>query len=259
MRELRRWAWTAALAVATASPALAQNTGGISGTGTGGIGNTGTGGIGGTGTGGGGGNSLQGGNSFGGSNQGTSLLTPTAAPSISAPSELTGSSNTAINASNFLQRTYANPYYQGYIVNYNSGSNPGGFGAPLYGTTTSTTTTGGGRGGQGGFGGGTGGAVSSTSVGGPIVPLPIQISYPAQLQFKVPVVQSQVLTDIQGTIARAPMITNPGSIQIVMDGPNVVIRGSVKDDDEARYIVGMVRLTPGVREIKNELIYPRTP
>jgi hypothetical protein len=182
--------------------------------------------------------------------QGTELMTTPAAPKLTAPSNLTTNSNTNIHATNFLRNSFNNPYYQGYYSNYKSGSNPGGFGSPLGGTTT-------GQGGAQGGRGGVTGSVNSQDPGGAIVPLPKQISYPAQLQFQVPVVPSAVVTEIRTELDRSTMLANPKGIQVIANGPDVTLRGSVKDNDEFRLVEGVVRLTPGVREIKNELIYPK--
>lgn len=253
MRELRRMAWAAAVAAAAGGPAFGQTLGGNLGTSTttqsgntqGGTtlgGNTLSGNSGQT------GNSGQGGNTL----QGTALMTSPAAPKITAPSMLTTSSNTNMAASNFLTRTYSNPYYAGSSTVYNysaTGGNPGGFGAQSFGTASGANA---GRAGQG-----VTGSVNSQDPGGVIVPLPKQIAYPAQLQFQVPVVPNQVFTEIRTGIDRSTMIANPRAVQVVMDGPNVILRGSVKDNDEYRLVESVVRITPGVREIKNELVYPK--
>jgi osmotically-inducible protein OsmY len=41
-----------------------------------------------------------------------------------------------------------------------------------------------------------------------------------------------------------------------MDGSTVVLRGSVRDDHERRLAEALVRLTPGVRAVRNELTAP---
>ena len=47
------------------------------------------------------------------------------------------------------------------------------------------------------------------------------------------------------------------SVQVQVDGSAVVLRGAVRDGDEARLVEGLVRLTPGVGRVANELSYPR--
>ena len=63
------------------------------------------------------------------------------------------------------------------------------------------------------------------------------------------------LATAEDRLARlAPHVTRlPDQVQVVIDGPWVVLRGSVANDREARVVEGMVRLTPGVRGIRNEL------
>jgi hypothetical protein len=197
-----------------------------------------------------------------------------AAPTISAPSEYatSGAARGGISASNFLGPTYANPYYQGIRSQaVLSNSVPGGFGTPLFGTTGggagggnigSATGAAGGAGGAGGRGGTAlgggrlGGTGTGQDPGGVIVPLPVQIAYPAVAQFQVPVVVPALQADLRGVIDRTTAIANPAGVQIVMDGRTVVLRGAVRDRDEARLAEGLVRLTPGVGVVRNELTYP---
>jgi osmotically-inducible protein OsmY len=52
-------------------------------------------------------------------------------------------------------------------------------------------------------------------------------------------------------------IVSGKNVQILSDiNNNVTLRGSVKNEDEARLIEGVVRLTPGVGQIRNELLFP---
>lgn len=92
-----------------------------------------------------------------------------------------------------------------------------------------------------------------------MVPLPVQIAYPAQVQFPVSrVAAPRLQADLRGIID-AGGLANPKSVQILADSNNnVVLRGTVKDNDEARFVEGLVRTTPGVGGIINELSYPVT-
>src|SRR5207248_4818742 len=139
MRKLWQLGLAAAVAAILAAPVAGQGT------------TTGmTGGQGGQ-----GGASQQLGNTNQQSIGGTSLATQQKAPTLTAPGTTSTSTNRAIDASNFLQQYYANPYYSGILTNAKNASFvPGGFGQ----TTFTTTGTGGtaGRGGQIGFAGGTG-------------------------------------------------------------------------------------------------------
>jgi len=210
---------------------------------------------------------------------------------------------------------YANPYFQGRAgVSTGGGGSggttantPGGFGAPLYGTTgTGTTGTTGGRGGTGGgtgsagratagstagFGGsttGTGGGGaggSSAGFGGASTGTTgatggrggqggagansasqqnsnlssgRQIAYTATLKFAPPaLLPARMQTDLRGMIDASSNIANAKGISVVAgEGGAVVLKGTAKDEDEARLIEGMIRLTPGVRSVQNELKFP---
>jgi hypothetical protein len=200
-----------------------------------------------------------------------------------------GTVPTALNQSNILGGYYANPYYQGRPSSATIA--PGGFGAALYGSA------GGGTGGAGGFPSATGNTINSrsgttsgmgaatgggtfgtTGAGGRtqqgggqqggagnqsgiVIPLPRQISYTATLSFKAPVATvPQMATDLRATLDRSTMLGNPRGVTLAMDGGVVVLSGNVASDDEVRLVEGMVRLTPGVRDVRNELkVGPPTP
>ncbi len=116
--------------------------------------------------------------------------------------------------------------------------------------------TGGRTGSTGGLGG-TGAGTAAGGTGGQLIQLPRQIAYTAVLKFPTPaVVPTQLQADLRGMIDRSAMIGNPQGVEVMMDANAVVLRGAVKDEDEARMVEGMVRLTPGVRDVRNELSFP---
>ena len=244
MRTLRRLAYTSAIALAVASPAFAQQIG----TGTGGnIGTpatqattqTNTSGTGSTTSG------IPGASS-------TPQTNFQQAPQITAPSvNASGNSNSGIASSNILRNTFGNPYYQG----INLTNMPGGFGTALYPAATSTGTRGGAQGARGSSGS------VITDQGGILVPLPRQIAYASQIQFKMPAGNPlpQLQLDLRGSIDRVPttMLANPAGVKVEVDGRSVVLRGSVRDEEESHLVEGLVRLTPGVAAIKNELTYTK--
>lgn len=253
MRNLRRVLWAAVAVAATAAPAAAQqqggqgNTGGNLGTFQNAPANTAT--------------TL---NTAGtqtqtqattdsGTTTGTTgsqfqLPQVEKAPPISAPSTY-GKNPASIQASNFLGPSFANPYYSGVLANTRTNTfNPGGFGDPTFGKATAGTAA---------RTGGAGGTFA-TDPGGQIVKLPRQIAYTAQLRFTPPTTPAPRLqADLRGLIDRAGLTVPAGSVQVMVDGNAVVLRGTVRDSDEARLVEGVVRLTPGVGRITNEISYPR--
>jgi osmotically-inducible protein OsmY len=64
---------------------------------------------------------------------------------------------------------------------------------------------------------------------------------------------SRTQTDLQQVFSNSARLTSGGNIRVEMDGPTVVLRGTVADDHERRLAEAMARLTPGVRDLRNEL------
>lgn len=256
MRELRRLAWAAAFAAFASSPAAAQTTGttvGSSGTTLQTAATTAANSQQSV-----SGNSGSAGNNLGQSG-GTALQAFPKSPNITGVSAYTttNSTNTGVQQSNFLRNTFGNPYYQGRYT-ATVAQAPGGFGTVLYPVTGTTGTTGG-RGGQGGVGAtGTSGSINVQDPGGIIANLPRQIAYTSVVKFQPPpMAAGQLQADLSGMISRATMLANPAGVQVTTEGQNVTLRGAVQSSEEARMVEGMVRMTPGVRQIKNELTYPK--
>ncbi|MBM3980912.1 MAG: BON domain-containing protein [Planctomycetes bacterium] len=270
MYGLQKWVWASVIALAGASSASAQNTTG----GTGGINSGGqTGGL----PLGGGSTALGnsggfGGGGFGagsGSGSGGGVGTPqTINPSgIAAP---TGSYSSSLDPSNRFAGYYANPYFAGNQNPTNGVPNPGGFGTPLSGSggtsgargargatanTSITRNTFGTQAGAGGLGGGRGNT-NAANQSGIVVPLAAPIAYTAQFRFPTPApAPAKIQIDVRAALDNTSMILNSKLIKVEADlNNNVTLSGSAADDDEIRLIEGMVRLTPGVGDIKNELI-----
>lgn len=258
MRTVRRLAWAAVAAAATTGPAAAQQQGG---------------GGGGQGTGNTGGNiptfqtapttttptptttSSSGSSDSGAFTQPLLEQSIEKAPILRSPSTYGATnSNKAVQNSNFLAPSFANPYAQGVLQNArNADYNPGGFGALTFGTATGPAGTGATATRTGGAAGGL-----TTDPGGQLVTLPRQIAYTAQLKFATPALPAPRLqADLRGVIDRAGLKASPAGVQVTVDGNAVVLRGAVADADDARLVEGLVRLTPGVGRISNELAYPR--
>lgn len=239
--------------------ASAQQGGGGQGGGGQGGGGQGGGGQGGGGLGGGGGGLGGGGGGLGGGADlgGTTLTQMETAPSITAPGTTGGGGSSVINASNVFSGTFGNPLYQGTPTNAKSNAAPGGFGSTLY--PTSAGNAAGGRGGAAGARTGVGGRATNTSNQfGTLVSLPIQVTYPAVAKFApAPMTTSKLQTDVAGMIGRSALLSNPAGVQVLADGDTVTLRGTAKNSDEARIIAGMVRMTPGVRAVVNELTFPQ--
>jgi hypothetical protein len=68
----------------------------------------------------------------------------------------------------------------------------------------------------------------------------------------------RVRADLQVVIARASRLPSRANIRVLADGATVVLRGNVANDHERRLAEGLVRLTPGVRAVRNELVTPES-
>jgi hypothetical protein len=167
-----------------------------------------------------------------------------------------------VSTSNPFAAYYANPRAAGLP----SGSSRAAFGSPLYATTTSTTTptstlgTAGGRlttpglGGTGLYGSGfTGGSPTSfsgsSSSGSRRAP-----AYTATLGFSYqPATPSRLQTDIQQMLANSTALTASRNIQVSVKGSTVVLQGRAADEHDRRLAESLVRLTPGVRDVQNNI------
>jgi hypothetical protein len=266
-----------AIALSTSATVLGQGMGG----GTGGTGGGFGGGTGGTGGGFGGGGTTfgGGGTTFGGggttfsgggttfSGGGTTFSggfgmtggTGTTSGRTGAGGRSTGGA-VQISSTNFLANTFANPMYPGRPGSTNISPAAGGFGQPSFGATTGGTAT---AARTGTTTGRTGTALGGranvgTNVGtGAVTNYGSPITFAVDVRFAAPPIQSpQLQADLQGLVTRTSFIKQPEAVRIEVSGTTVILRGRVADDDERRLIEGMVRMEPGVREVRNELTIP---
>ncbi len=158
-----------------------------------------------------------------------------------------GSSNgsTTISTTNPFASYYVNPLSMG-LGTTTTGS--GGFTQPLYGNTSTTSSYGGTASLSGS------GVNSTTAAGGTSIGMTRQM-YGVNLGTPAPspggLVQAR--SDFQNVIARSSSLPSKGGIRVLMDGEVVVLQGTVQDEHERRLAEALVRLTPGVRELRNEL------
>jgi hypothetical protein len=265
------WAGAIAAVVAAASPAVAQQGGvtsggrtttggGVStsgfggGLGTGGLGGTSVGGLGGglgggTGFGGGLGGGLGGNTGPGGGLGGNTGLGGANSLQQSMPGYLTTGSST-LQSSNLFANFYGNPYAMG-ITSGTGGTSGAAFGSPLFGNNNNTRNSTG-RGTIGGLGSSNS---ASSNQSGIVIPIQSQMNYTALMRFPThPVTVNRIQSELRLAIDRSSMVSTPGSVEVLVDkNDNVTLRGTVADAEEAQLIEGMVRLTPGVRVIRNEL------
>jgi osmotically-inducible protein OsmY len=79
-------------------------------------------------------------------------------------------------------------------------------------------------------------------------------AYTTTLGFAIrPASAERIRTDVQQLFSRSERLPSGSAIQVETDGPVLVLRGTVTDDHERRLAESIARLTPGVRELRNEL------
>ncbi|HVS39389.1 MAG TPA: BON domain-containing protein [Gemmataceae bacterium] len=235
-----------------AAPALAQrsssfgSSGGFNGTSVGGSGSSGL-----ASTGGGSGNNFLGMNS--GTSGGSALGTNNFLGSSSGTGTNTGRGGTTqIGSTSFLGTTYGNPIAMGIGSATGTATTTNTtFGNPIYNLNSST-----GRSGGGSASVSTSGQQTSNA-GYNVRRLP---GYATTIKIKdmpppptAGAVQGELQAMLNQTLAQSSDLDRRDSIQVVMDGPTVVLKGRVADDDERVLVDNMVKLTQGVGQVRNEL------
>jgi hypothetical protein len=110
--------------------------------------------------------------------------------------------------------------------------------------------------GQGGLLGQQGGVVGASTVG--IRRAPQYYTEPA---FDMPTRASvgTIREDLQRSLAESTMLRSGSQIRVIAEGESVVLRGQVANDREKRVAEAMVRMTPGIRAVVNELVVDKKP
>jgi len=283
---------TVCAGLAWGSLALAQDigsgtTGTTGGTSTG-SGTVNTGSLGGSGSGGFGGGMTGGaGDSFLGTSGTQPFITSGYEPGALGHAAKAGAGTTTTNTGALFSRFYVNPYALGMTTTGNT--RPTTFGTPLYtslypGTQTTNafgatgagatgaggragagggvgvtpgvtgtvgTTRAGGAGGLGGVGGITGGLGGLGGTGATGFRPPA--AYQTAIAFRYnPTTPPQRQLALEAILARSTTL-GARSIRVEVDGPAVILRGTVADPADRRRAENLLRLTPGVRVVKNEL------
>lgn len=247
--------------LAASSYSLAQSTfGGTSSTGsTGGIGSgSGIGIIGRTGSASGtGGTGFSGGSGFsGGTGQGTAF--PGFGGGLGATGQGAGGRTAGTAAA--VSPTTINPYYAYYVNFYGLGLKPSttngvppltnnGFGKPIFAVATTGT----------GALGNLGGLNTNSGFGFTTFGMPRGPSFVTTLHNKVPLVAyvpAQLQADLKQSLENAGYIGSKRLNVAYSSTGAIILQGQVQDAEERRLVEGMMWLTPGVRNVQNELTFP---
>jgi hypothetical protein len=199
--------------------------------------------------------------SFTGGTGGTSFTGGTSNPmSNSAGASGGGRFGGASGSGSYPGVSTNNPFYSYYVNPFAVGlpSSSGfttskttkniAFGTPLYTTTNNSNS----MGTASISGANNQGYPGSNSIGTRRAP-----AYTTAVAFDItPVKPTVVQSDVQAMLNRSSKILSKDTIVVALDGDVLVLRGTAKDAHERRLAEALVRLTPGVRNVRNELAVP---
>jgi hypothetical protein len=188
-------------------------------------------GSGSTGFGTGSGTSFPGGSTLGGSGYGAS-----------------GSTSSGVSRNNPFYSNYVNPQQMGL-----PGGSRSAFGTPLYGTSTSTTSRTSGTLGTGYAAGSSGFSAGSGSATGYTAPRAPRYAAGVEYSTTRSVAGGRPPSDVVQVLAGSNALSPERDIQASMDGTVIVLKGTVANDHDRHLAEGMVRLSPGVNDVRNEL------
>jgi hypothetical protein len=152
-----------------------------------------------------------------------------------------------------LRNYYNNLYQPGSVppgststlTTYSSASQ-GGFGQPLYGTPTATATVG-----VAGITGTQPSGAGFTTIGVPKAPPYVTgLSPDFEMPRRAP---GQLRRNLQAVLSRSSALQGSGRIELVVKDSRVIIRGQVNTLRERRLAEALIRLTPGVGDVQNQL------
>ncbi len=87
--------------------------------------------------------------------------------------------------------------------------------------------------------------------------IPKTPAYMTVLSKSVPYVQhnsSKLQETLLATLADVPFLQGKKGIFLAVDGSTVFLKGEIEDEGKRRVLEGVVRMTPGVRNVVNELV-----
>jgi len=151
--------------------------------------------------------------------------------------------------SNPFAGNYVNPLSMGIMTNGQTGK--GTFNQPLYATTTTATTRT-----RGGTRTGTANAATTSIVGFTTYGMDRTVPYRTELGDSIPIVApvaSALQAELRDVVQRSSTLTSKGNIDVTVANGVVFLRGQVATESERRLAEAMIRLTPGARNVSNEL------
>jgi osmotically-inducible protein OsmY len=69
-----------------------------------------------------------------------------------------------------------------------------------------------------------------------------------------PAARAEFRPEVRAVIARSTALSRPGNTQVEVVAQTVILKGKVANKEEPRLAEALIRLTLGVRAVRNELI-----
>jgi hypothetical protein len=164
-----------------------------------------------------------------------------------------------------LLGTYVNPYSAGMVDVTGKAANNKAFGQPIYAVFSTATSTGTATGtftGGAGAAGGTGGVATSTNVTGGVgfgyntYGQGRTYNYVAVPGDTLPLVKHsspKMQANLADVLQRSASFKALGPLNVSVNDSTVTVDGTVSSAKEKRIVEGMIRMTPGVRAVVNNL------
>jgi hypothetical protein len=153
---------------------------------------------------------------------------------------------------NPFRSNYYNPLAQGQTLTTTQSllgtttTTSGSFGQPTLGTSTTTNYR---------RGSASAGTSASSGAGLSTVGQVRSPAFMTVLGFTPPrPAPAQLQTSAAQVLAQSSSLPSAGAIQVGTEGETVVLRGTVADERERRLAENLLRLTPGIHQIRNELV-----
>jgi hypothetical protein len=193
--------------------------------------------------------------------------------SIGIPSSGTSSSSGAMGSSKptFGQALYSTTSGSSQFGSTSGQSNFGGSSSRAGGTSRSGSTATGGfsgsssgnrssygnSGGSSGFNGGLGGALGGAAGSVSSAYAPRAVAFTTTVGYPMPATEpTRMRADLQAVIAQTSALPSRERIQTLEQGDAIVLRGSVGSLQERQLAEAILRLSPGVFNVRNELEVP---
>lgn len=184
-----------------------------------------------------------------------------------------GGSGTSTGSSSFLGPYFASPLALGYgPLNAGNAQAASSNSNPVFGTAFANTETSGGTGGRNTTGrGGAAGSASNLTASVDFTPVNSSgqrrnLPYAASISFEgesamssqqeaamIAISERRLAGEVAAVVARSSRLPGSAGVSVSVEKGEVVLRGNVGTDKDRRVLEAMVRMTPGAREIRNEV------